>query len=182
MPARRTRRLTSGAATGLVVFALFGGFAAAMAADRGPGMVEAYAGVNGFDPRALNKSEMDRQVSEAVANFLAEITDAAQSAPPREQINVVLTLAHWDPAKHEVQAAGFAPVVEQGGTCTLRLTGQSGEIVEARVSALPDATTTSCAALRLPATSLTPGTWQAVLGYESATVIGASQPMDVVIP
>jgi len=183
MPAKRTRRrLTSSAASSLVLFGLFGGIAVAMAADRGPLFLEAYSGVNGFDPRALNQTEMADHVAEAVASYLADAPATEQAATEREQVNVILTLAVWDAAKGEVQAAGFAPVVEPDGQCTLRLTSPTGAVVESRGAAAPDVSTTSCATLRIPAAELTPGTWQAVLAYESPMFIGASQPLDVVIP
>jgi hypothetical protein len=97
-------------------------------------------------------------------------------------VDVVATWSGWvdDPAGVEV--SGFVSgVVESGGTCRLTLT-HAGSTVTAEQPGEPDASTTVCPTLQVPAAQLTTGSWQAVLTYSSPTSSGTSAASTVEVP
>jgi hypothetical protein len=95
---------------------------------------------------------------------------------------VVLTMADWVDSDSVVEAAGFVQgVVENGGTCTLTLTSGS-RTSTAQVPAEADASTTICGVLRIPGSSLVPGTWHARLTYASDALHASSDAMTVEVP
>ena len=97
-------------------------------------------------------------------------------------VDVVVSLAAWDPATAGVVVGGYvSPVVEEGGTCTVELE-QAGRVVQAQAPAVADATTTVCGGLEISGAELGPGAWTLVLGYESASASGESAPVDVEVP
>ena len=99
-----------------------------------------------------------------------------------EAVPVVLTYGAWSAAERQVVAGGYvAGVIEDDGVCTLTLT-QGGSRVVAEGPAEPDASTTVCGALAVPAAELSAGTWQAVLTYASAAHNGTSSAMAVEVP
>lgn len=102
--------------------------------------------------------------------------------PALAVVGVTLTIAGWDPTASEAIAAGYVDAVEEGGTCTLTLTGATGEVVTAEGPATVDASTTSCGTLGVPGSSLSSGTWLAVLTYTSPISSGESVPMPIEIP
>ncbi|GAB3357543.1 hypothetical protein GCM10027300_27920 [Modestobacter lapidis] len=103
----------------------------------------------------------------------------ATDAPRPATTDVVLTYLVWDGAADAVIASGYvSPVIEDGGTCTLELT-RDGESVSTTSDAVADASTTSCGQLQVLGDDLAPGEWSAVLGYESGTTSGTSEPFDV---
>lgn len=103
----------------------------------------------------------------------------ATDGPRPDDTDVVLSYVVWDEAAGAVVAGGYvSPVVEDGGTCTLELT-RDGESASATADAAADASTTSCGELRVTGDELEPGEWSAVLGYESDTASGTSEPLDV---
>ena len=107
---------------------------------------------------------------------------AATDAPRPGTTDVVLARAGFDAQTRTVRAAGYvSPVVESGGTCTLELRGH-GRTVTLSAPGEPDATTTVCGGLSVPADELAPGEWQAVLSYRSGSTAGESEPLDVQVP
>ncbi|NMM17462.1 MAG: hypothetical protein HHJ14_10105 [Cellulomonas sp.] len=110
---------------------------------------------------------------------------AAAPAPPakteKRKVDVVVTYADWSAADSVVEAGAYATVVEEPGSCTLKLTS-GGRSVTASITALTDASTMSCGGLRVPRDKLSSGTWTAVVIYESATSVGMSAPVEVVVP
>ncbi|MGY1833244.1 hypothetical protein ACI8AA_22740 [Geodermatophilus sp. SYSU D01180] len=116
----------------------------------------------------------------------AEATDVATDAPvetgPDEDATVVVTFAGWNTASAAVEVDGFVPaVVEPDGVCTVTLTN-GGRVVSVQVAATADVTSTACGGASVPASDLTPGTWTAVLSYQSAQSAGSSDPIEVVVP
>ena len=82
-------------------------------------------------------------------------------------------------AEDAVEAGGYAsPVVEDGGTCTLRLR-KDDETVVVTAEAVADATTTVCGGLRTAPGDLSAGRWTAVLEYASPSTEGSSAPVVV---
>ena len=120
----------------------------------------------------------EQPVPNQVPDDVAAVTD-----PPRpSDTDVVLSFVGWDEDTASVQVSGYVtPVVEDGGTCTVDLT--RGDVtVEAGGPTLADATTTVCGGLTVPGDQLSPGTWEAVLRYESPRTAGASEPLTVEVP
>lgn len=72
-------------------------------------------------------------------------------------------------------------LVEEGGTCTLTLT-QGGASATASREATPNVTSTACGELVVPGDQLAPGTWDAVLAYESERSAGSTEPVEVQVP
>jgi hypothetical protein len=98
------------------------------------------------------------------------------------QVSVELTSWGWNAAQRSAQARGYASgVVEGGGTCTLTLT-RDGRSVTADTEATPDASTTACGSVAVAGDRLAPGTWQAVMSYDSPTSAGSSAPVQIVVP
>jgi ferric-dicitrate binding protein FerR (iron transport regulator) len=100
---------------------------------------------------------------------------------------VLLTYAGWeappgvsavDGKSGAVQVNGLiSGVIENGGACRVTLT--SGSVtVSGQSAGVADAKSTDCS-VRVTDAALTPGTWKAVLTYQSATSRGSSAPLDV---
>jgi hypothetical protein len=95
---------------------------------------------------------------------------------------VVLTFADFNATTAQVEVDGYLPgIVEDGGTCTLTLTNGPASVT-ATVPGSADATTTSCGGAAVPRAELSPGTWTALLAYESTTSHGTSEPAEVTVP
>jgi hypothetical protein len=98
-------------------------------------------------------------------------------------VAVALNYVGWEQSGGGVvEASGFVSgVVEDGGTCRITLTrGQESAVAESRGEA--DATTTVCPSVSVAEDELSPGTWTAVLSYESGTSAGRSAPLEVEVP
>jgi hypothetical protein len=110
-------------------------------------------------------------------------TDKPRPTPEKDAPRtVVVVYSGWDDASSAIEVDGYvAEVVEAGGTCTLTLT-RGGASAQVSAPAEPDASTTSCGALRVPADQLSAGTWKAVLAYESATSSGTADAVEVTVP
>lgn len=115
-------------------------------------------------------------------------TDPAPSAAPtptdgaRGEATVQITYYGWNPGSSVVEVGGFVPfLVEEGGTCTLTLT-QGGASATATREATPNVTSTACGELVVPGDQLAPGTWSAVLGYESERSTGTTEAVEVQVP
>lgn len=115
-------------------------------------------------------------------------TDAAPSTTPaptsgaRGEATVQITYFGWNPGSGVVEVGGFVPsVVEEGGSCTLTLT-QGAANASASREATANVTSTACGELVVPGDQLAPGTWSAVLSYESDGSSGASEPVEVQVP
>jgi hypothetical protein len=108
-----------------------------------------------------------------------EIATDEPAVAPSAEVPVTITYFGWDPAREEVQLAGFVGgLVEDGGVCTLTLT-KDGATVSRDRTALADASTTSCGEVSVPGAQLEAGTWQAVLTYSSTGHTGTSETVAV---
>jgi hypothetical protein len=94
---------------------------------------------------------------------------------------VLITWSEWDSAAESVAVGGYAAVVESRGTCTLTLTKGSSR-ASTSVPAEADVSSMSCGAVTVPGSDLSPGTWEAVLTYESDGAAGTSEPVEVEVP
>ena len=109
-------------------------------------------------------------------------TDPPMTPDPGSDVAVQITYSGWDAGTQSVEVDGYvADVAESGGTCTLTLT-QGGTSVTASVQANREPSVTSCSGARIDRAQLSPGTWAAVLSYDSATSRGASSPAQVAVP
>ena len=117
-----------------------------------------------------------------VATDAAPSTSPAPTSGARREATVQITYSGWNPGSSVVEIGGFVPqLVEEGGSCTLTLT-QGAASASASREATPDVSTTACGELTVPGDQLAPGTWSAVLSYESDRSSGASEPVEVQIP
>lgn len=110
-------------------------------------------------------------------------TENPTSAPAddRAQVTPLVTYAGPSTDGSGTEVSGFVPdLVEGGGTCTTTLTPQAGgESRQLSTAAEADASTTICFAVVFPGADLAPGTWDAVLTYESPTSAGSSATTSV---
>jgi hypothetical protein len=103
------------------------------------------------------------------------------AAPAGAPASVFLTFAGYD-GTAGVQGAGYvADRVERGGTCTLTAT-RNGRSAKVSGPASPDARTTVCGQLTIPADQVSSGSWKVVLSYASAEARGESAAMAVTVP
>ena len=117
-----------------------------------------------------------------VPNWVPDDVVAATDPARPVATDVVLSTASWDTETSTVQAGGYvSPAVEDGGTCTLELR-QDEQTVAVDGPATADASTTVCAGLTIGGSDLGPGTWEAVLRYESRAHSGTSSPVSVEVP
>lgn len=94
-------------------------------------------------------------------------------------VPVVVTYSGWNASLRKVMVGGYVTgVIESGGTCTLTLT-HAGTSVTASGPGRPDAATTACGGLTVPGSSLTAGSWKAVLSYASKASTGTSSSVDI---
>ena len=102
-------------------------------------------------------------------------------APTGGSTTVVITYADWVPETSEVEVGAYAAVVEEGGTCTLTLTGAGASATRTN-DALTDVSTVSCGGFLIPGSALSTGTWSAVVTYASPSFSGTSSPVEVSVP
>ena len=110
-----------------------------------------------------------------------DVTGVPTGATRANSTQGVLTYASVD-ASGNVVAGGYeAPVVEDGGTCTLTLT-LGGTTVTATSTAEADASTSICDSLTVDRSKLSAGRWTAVLRYQSPAATGQSPQKTVEVP
>ena len=125
-------------------------------------------------------------VSPAVAATPQQTVSVAPTVRPTPDhsiasVAVSVTTSGWDSKAQQLWVAGFVPTPEDGGTCTLAAKKGTQSVVVQR-SATPDATTTTCGSVTIDAARLSPGTWTAVLAYQSPTRAGAAGPVTIEVP
>lgn len=109
-------------------------------------------------------------------------TDQPVTVQPGPDISVFVTYSGWNSLSGSVDVGGYvAGVVESDGTCTLTLTRGSTEVTGS-TPATPDVGTTSCGGLTVPGSAVSAGTWTAVVGYDSDSSSGSSDPVEVTVP
>ncbi|WP_284249280.1 hypothetical protein [Litorihabitans aurantiacus] len=99
-------------------------------------------------------------------------------APSTAQVTVVVAWSGLTDAG-DPGASGYAQILEEGGRCVLDLTAADGTTSSSSSASSPDASTTSCGEVAVPAGEAGPGPWQALLHYESATSDGTSPTFEV---
>jgi hypothetical protein len=94
--------------------------------------------------------------------------------------DLVVSYVEWNSADRSVDAGGYLSTVASDGRCTLRLVQGDRELT-GDGEAFPDATTTSCGALRVDVPAGLEGTWQGVVEYDSESVSAVSEPFSVTV-
>ncbi|CAN5577209.1 hypothetical protein BH09ACT4_BH09ACT4_01580 [soil metagenome] len=96
--------------------------------------------------------------------------------------SVVIVYTGLNSSGTALDVEGFAEdVIEDGGTCTAKLTGSGGR-ASISTTARADSTTTTCRTLHVPLDGLAAGAYRVVLSYLSGTASGESAAVDVEIP
>ncbi len=130
------------------------------------------------DPDAGNPTD----VATDTAAPSTTATPAAPTAPAGVVVSPRLTYFGWNADIGAVEAGGIVPaIVEAGGRCTLTLS-QAGTEASVSSEAIDNVTSTSCAEMVVPGEQLSPGTWRAVLRYESGTARGVSDAVEIQVP
>ncbi|WP_407341745.1 hypothetical protein [Pengzhenrongella phosphoraccumulans] len=97
-------------------------------------------------------------------------------------MNVRVPNSGWNASSAAVEVGAFVEgVVEEGGSCTLKLT-KGSKIVTAQANASADAAITGCGDLSVSGASLSSGTWSATVSYASVTSAGTSAALDIEVP
>lgn len=139
-------------------------------------------------PRGVNSvdygppSEADKKETEAFKerqqNEANNPAPAPATANGKLAVNPVISYAGQYDALFE--ASAFVPtILEEGGTCTLRLTNAKTTVTKTSAG-VKDAKTTRCTIFSFPSRELKPaGTWTAVVEYSSSTAAGISNKVEV---
>lgn len=129
-------------------------------------------------------TKQDRADSEAtkdVAPSTSNGSAASSQTKPTAKKSVSVNITTWYQDSDNINVNGFvSDIVEDGGTCTLRLTRDSNTVSQQR-QAIANATNTSCGVTSIPLAKLAPGVWQATLSYASSTSMGTSSPIQVTV-
>lgn len=105
----------------------------------------------------------------------SEKSSAGRSSASQQKVDVTLTTFYKDDGA--LHANGFvAGVIENGGTCTLVLTNESGKSVSVSREGHVNATNTTCGQSTIELSKLTPGKWTPELRYSSDTSKGTTGP------
>lgn len=111
----------------------------------------------------------------------APVPSASATQATGNVVGVVVTSSGWSTATDAAEVTGYVAVLEQGGTCTARLS-RGDVVVEVAQEALPDATTTSCGTISVPHSRLTSGRWDAEIRYGSPVSAGSSERVEITVP
>lgn len=158
--------------------------AAALALCMSPLLALAACGSSGGDDSPLRHAapgDYGTPLDESVPDPTDVATDAPVSAGPTDDGHLFVTYSGWSQNGAFEVSAYLPGVVEDDGTCTLTMTMESGE-ASTSVPGNRDATSTSCGGLSIPGADLGPGTWSAVVTYESDASRASSDPIEVEIP
>jgi len=135
-----------------------------------------------LSPDAIAQSENPEGTQLVIGNSNPLNLAAVADADTRELANVVLTYAQLSADGAVVEAAGYVPVLDASGKCIIRLADVSGTVIEQQVESFADAATVICSGFSIPVSELASGIWQVTLGYESDTILGASLPLELLVP
>lgn len=127
------------------------------------------AGSVNYGPTTDEEKRADEQHKQDLSNQ----SDNSQPASGTKTVQPVITYAAQSGNQIEVDTF-VSGVVEDGGTCTLKLT-QGGTTVTKTTQGVRNATTTACPAFFVNRSELSAsGTWTAVVSYSSTTAQGSS--------
>jgi hypothetical protein len=125
-------------------------------------------------------SEEEIQVAEDNKQKLAEEQMQQNQTPPQEpsstqKVSVTPVFGYIEIREEQVRANGFiSSVIEEGGTCTLKL--KKGEqSAQTTSTSLADAQSTVCGLMTISTGQLSTGEWSAVLSYSSDKYEGVSE-------
>ena len=125
------------------------------------------------------KSESESHKEDLVKQSQQEKTAANNSSQEKKSVKPVITFWGQSAAGSDFEIGGYAPgVIEDGGNCTVTLT-KDGRSASGSSAGKKDASTTSCGSMVVKRSSLSPGTWSAVLSYDSPAANGTSEAVKV---
>ena len=105
----------------------------------------------------------------------------SRAPQPVGSVTPVLTYAGIGRTNNTYEFSGFVPqIIRAGGTCTFHLR-LAGAAVDRDVSAVADATSTSCGTVVIQARDLTKGDWTVTLEYQDSTDSGTSSAKVVAV-
>lgn len=159
---------------GLVVVLLAGGGALAYSQLRGDS-TDKKDSINYNPPTKEEKKAADTQKEK---NIEREQTEDNPKPISKADITIVDASQYGDTV--EIRAY-ISNILEDGGTCTAKLTNGNQTITRTNQS-FKDATTTQCGALNIPRSEFnSTGTWQLTMSYTSNTANGESSIKKVTI-
>lgn len=99
-----------------------------------------------------------------------------------KSVTPIISYANQETAGDPVIVNAYIPgFLENGGTCTLRLTKEAS-VLQTTTRGVADASATYCPELVIPFSQLkSPGTWTATVVYSSSSVSGNSKDASVVV-
>lgn len=136
-------------------------------------------GIN-YAPSTNVDQQLNDSVKESVAAADSQVDRSPSSPEAKNEVKPVIS-AWGQPGGPgtDLRINGFVPsVIETNGTCTITVT--NGELsTGASKSALQNAQDTSCGQLTIAYSNLSPGTWRAILTYNSTTSAGSSDAVEI---
>lgn len=131
---------------------------------------------------AAAPGEYGQPVDPSAPNPTDVATDTAVTVTPGSAATLVVTYSGWNTDTSAVEVGGFVPgISESGGSCTLTLT-KGGETATATAPVDAEPSQTTCGALAVPGSELAPGTWSAVVTFDSSGSHAESAAVEVAVP
>lgn len=105
----------------------------------------------------------------------------ASSTPPKSTVTVFVTFHDWIAADRVAEVDSLVPnKVIANAVCTLRMTrGTLSRTATRKATVAPSST--SCGALTIPGSKLSPGDWTAVVTVTAPTATGSSDPVIITV-
>lgn len=178
-PTHRRRNLAIASLLALVVIGV--GVAAAYHYRLGPfKKAVAPASINLAPPSPDQKKAGDFSKQNTVQPSAKQSPSGSDQPPPpvpqtgtsKDKVNVTITAANQTSSTYQIRA--LIEAVVSNGTCTLTLTNSGGQSVVQTAGVQALSTTSTCKGFDVPLSSLSPGTWNLVLSYDSPTLSGSA--------
>lgn len=148
------------------------------------------SGIN-YDPPTEEDLKETEQKKDQIAKDLNEsgkptpqptqTPGATDSPASKKQATVIVTyVGQYNDAKDLEVGAYVENVFEEGGDCTLSVSGPSGTVTK-KTKGVRDVSKTLCPAFTVPRSELSAGTWSVIVSYESSAAAGSSSAQEVSI-
>jgi hypothetical protein len=131
------------------------------------------------------EGQVSQEGTDAISNSKVDVIsrdDNIQSSGDSglNQIEPVIVFAVIN--EDYLDISSYVPVVESNGKCVAVLSHATTEVFQKDVDSTPSASTTQCALIRIPISSLASGDYDLVVKYASNQSEGVSQMGEVTIP
>jgi hypothetical protein len=168
-----------GSIAATIILVIGGGFAYTQLLQQGNNQPADDLGTDtiNFDP----PTEEERRAGDEIKDQIIQEEEQAQSnqnTDNNQRSSVTPLFGFLDQTSTKVQANGYVPVVESGGSCTLVLSRGSNRVSTTN-PALPDAQSTVCGLMEIDKSRLSTGTWSATIEYSSPSSKGVSTPQTI---